>query len=115
MHLRLWQDVRQLCYFSPATFKASSQLPTIFYLYSDVSREAGKLAAVLSAVPTILALISQKIHLKTFLQPIKREEAGKVSSSRKVTEKPVASIILKSHNFHGPLSSPYYHKVLQHH
>lgn len=114
MHLQLWQDVPQLCYFSPATFKASSQLPTIFYLHSNVSREAGKLAAVLSAVPTILALISQKIHLKTFLQPIKKEEAEKVSSSRKVTEKPVASIILKSDNFHGPLSSPYY-QVLQHH
>lgn len=32
----------------PTTFKAPSQLAAIFYLYSDVAGEAGKLAAILS-------------------------------------------------------------------
>lgn len=95
----------------PATFKAPSQLAAIFYLYSDVAREAGKLAAVLSVAlqfPQFWHWFPKRFIWKLFRnQSEGKKEEGKLNSFRK-PQKSVASIILKSDNFHGTLSSPDY-------
>ena len=76
---------------APATCKAPSQLAAIFYLYSDVAGEAGKLAAILSVAlqfPQFWHWFPKRFIWKLFRNLSERKkETGKLSSFRKPQEK----------------------------